>query len=48
MSNILNFFPRNIANLILQNNLDGLEEIRVRVRKAYYIKIFIIRNHHKL
>lgn len=43
MSEILDFFPKNISELMynnISNDFQNLEEIRVRVRKTYYIKVF--------
>lgn len=39
MPEIFKFFPANISELInnnISNNFHDLEEIRIRVRKAYY------------
>ena len=42
MLEIYNFFPKNISDYLYQNinNLNDLEEIRIRVRKTNYLKIF--------
>ena len=43
MKEILNFFPSNISELIynnIYNDFQELEEIRIRIRKTYYFKIF--------
>ncbi len=38
MLEILKYFPNQISDLILKNNLDTLEEIRVRVNKPVILK----------
>lgn len=38
MLEILNFFPSQIASVIKNNNLNSLEEIRVRVNKPIILK----------
>lgn len=38
MLDILNFFPIEIKNEILKNNLEGLEEIRIRTFKPIILK----------
>ena len=38
MSNILSFFPNQISELIKQNNIVNLEEIRIRVNKPIILK----------
>jgi len=38
MLDIIKIFPDNITNTILRFNLDGLEEIRIRVNKPIILK----------
>lgn len=38
MLDIIKIFPDNITNTILRFNLDGLEEIRIRVSKPIILK----------
>lgn len=48
MLNILNFFPKHIANFISQNMPSDIEEIRIRAREANYIKSLCFRDHYRL
>lgn len=38
MSNILNYFPIRISNLIKQNDIHSLEEIRIRTNNPIILK----------
>ena len=42
MQEIFDFFPKNISDILKNNNdsLNNLEEIRIRIRKTNYSKIF--------
>lgn len=38
MLDILKFFPHEISKMLLKNNLEGLEEIRIRVNSPIILK----------
>lgn len=50
MLEILDFFPKNISQMLIQyinsSNIQNLEEIRIRNRKTNNLKIFRYRNNY--
>ncbi len=38
MEDVLRYFPNKLSNIIGQNDLNGLEEIRIRVNKPVILK----------
>lgn len=50
MPEILDFFPKNISQMLIQyinsSNIQNLEEIRIRNRKTNNLKIFRYRNNY--